>query len=66
MNCQSQTLAIAPRGLLLINTANLASGTGGSVTISHDAPYGALVAMAVSLEPCTGFSCDAPGQPRWP
>jgi hypothetical protein len=38
-----------------------ANGIGGSITITHDAPYAGINAKAVALEPSTGFSFDTPG-----
>ena len=32
----------------------------GSITVTHDGAYGALVGKAVALEPATGFSFDTP------
>jgi glucose/arabinose dehydrogenase len=62
----SQTLALGPRGALVLNTSALPAlqGQGGSVTLSHDGPYGAVVGKAVALEPATGFSFDSPLEPR--
>jgi ELWxxDGT repeat protein len=39
-------------------------GTAGSLTVTHDGPYGSLTGKAVSLEPATGFSFDTPLTPR--
>jgi ELWxxDGT repeat protein len=39
-------------------------GTAGSLTITHDGPYGSLTGKAVALEPATGFSFDTPLTPR--
>jgi hypothetical protein len=51
---------------LALNTATLPvlQGAGGSLTVSHEAPYGALMGKAVALEPATGFSFDSPLEPR--
>jgi hypothetical protein len=53
----------------MTSVANLAlitalQGRSGSVTVSHDAPYGVLVGKAVALEPSTGFSFDSPLEPK--
>jgi Calx-beta domain len=55
-------LALAPRAVGVINTLALAPlvGRSGSVSITHDGPYGALAGKAVALEPATGFSFDSP------
>jgi hypothetical protein len=62
----NQTLALAPRATLVLNTATLPGlqGQSGSVTVAHDAPYGALAGKSVALEPATGFSFDSPMSPR--
>jgi hypothetical protein len=59
-------LALGPRMTMVANTASLPGlpGQGGTLTVSHDAPYGALVGKAVALEPATGFSFDTPLEPR--
>jgi hypothetical protein len=55
-------LALAPRAVGVLNTLSLAAlgGRSGSVSITHDGPYGALAGKAVALEPATGFSFDSP------
>lgn len=57
---------IAPRGLLVLDTRTVAGAarTAGSITIAHDAPYGALAGKAVAVEPATGLAFDTPAQPR--
>jgi hypothetical protein len=54
------------RATLALNTLTLSVlvGQAGSVTVTHDAGYGGLLGKAVSLEPSTGFSFDAPMGPR--
>ena len=54
------TVALPPRSTVITNTAAPAPGQGGSITVSHDGPYGVLRGKAVSLEPSTGFSFDTP------
>jgi hypothetical protein len=58
----TQTGILAPRGLLVLNTASIPqlAGASGSMTVSHDGAYGALAGKAVALEPATGFSFDSP------
>jgi hypothetical protein len=55
-------LALAPRGLGIVNAASIAAlaGQSGSITLTHDASYGAIAGKAVALEPATGFSFDSP------
>jgi hypothetical protein len=56
----TQAFAIAARGSFVLNTATVAPGTGGSLTISHDGRYGDLVGKTVAVEPASGFSFDSP------
>jgi len=58
----SQPFTLAARGAFVLNTSTVGglSGQGGSITVSHDAPYGALSGKAVALEPATGFTFDTP------
>jgi uncharacterized repeat protein (TIGR01451 family) len=58
----SQPFSMAPRGAFVLNTSSVGglSGRSGSVTVSHDAPYGALYGKAVAVEPATGFTFDTP------
>jgi len=53
-------VSLPPRSSSVTNTSALAPGQGGSITVSHDGPYGVLQGKAVSLEPSTGFSFDTP------
>ncbi len=59
-------VTLPAHGSASVNTASLAglSGQGGSVTVAHDAPYGALAGKTVALEPATGFAFDSPMVPR--
>jgi hypothetical protein len=41
-------------------TVQYATGTSGSITVTHDGSYGALAGKAVALEPATGSSFDSP------
>jgi hypothetical protein len=61
-------VTLDPRASLSLNTAALPAlaGQGGSVTVMHDAPYGALAGKGVALEPATGFAFDSPMVPRMP
>jgi hypothetical protein len=60
----SQSFFVDPKGLFTLNTATVAPGSSGSVTISNDGPYGALTGKAVAVEPATGFTFDTPLLPR--
>jgi glucose/arabinose dehydrogenase len=62
----SQSFSIAARGTLVFGTSSVPTllGQSGSITVAHDAPYGALTGKAVSLEPATGFSFDTLLQSR--
>jgi CSLREA domain-containing protein len=55
-----QPFTLVPRQLLVLNTATVAPGVGGSMTVVHDGPYDALVGKTVALESATGFSFDSP------
>jgi len=55
---------LTPKALQVLNTATVAPGVGGSVTIAHDGRYGDLSGKTVALEPSTGFSFDSPMLPR--
>jgi hypothetical protein len=57
---------LGARATLALNTLTLPAlvGRAGSVTVTHDGGYDGLVGKAVSLEPSTGFSFDAPMGPR--
>jgi uncharacterized repeat protein (TIGR01451 family) len=59
-----EPVSLAPRALLVLNTGAVVPGAGGSITVVHDGPYGALAGKTVALEPATGFSFDSPLQPR--
>jgi hypothetical protein len=59
----SSALSLAPHGAAILSTWTLATGSG-SISIAHDAPYGALAAKAVVLDPATGFTFDSPLEPR--
>jgi uncharacterized repeat protein (TIGR01451 family) len=53
---------LAPHGLFVLGTAGVPAlaGSSGTITVSHDGPYGALAGKTVALEPATGFSFDSP------
>lgn len=56
----NQALVIPPHGTFAFNTASIAAGLGGSMTISHDGRHGDLGGKAVAVEPATGFTFDTP------
>jgi hypothetical protein len=56
----SLAFTIPARGSFVLDTSTLAAGTGGTLSISHDAPYGSLLGKAVALEVATGFTFDTP------
>ena len=63
----AESVFFAPaKGAAALSTASVAgvAGQSGTITITHDAPYGALVGKAVALDPATGFSFDTPMVPR--
>lgn len=62
----SQQVSLPARGSTSINTSAVPglAGQSGSLTVSSDAPFGALTGKAVALEPATGMSFDAPLEPR--
>jgi hypothetical protein len=53
---------LGPRGSLALATATVAglAGQSGTLTVSHDGPYGALTGKTVALVPETGASFDTP------
>lgn len=57
----TNTAVIGARALLVLNTATVAAGQSGSITISNNGRFGDLNAKSVALEPSTGFSFDTPG-----
>ena len=61
-----QPLTLAPHATTTINTSSIPAlvGRSGSVTITHDASFGALSGKAVAVEPATGYSFDSPMQAR--
>lgn len=58
--------AIPAHGNFVLNTSTVPelAGRSGSITVTSDAPYGALTGKAVALEPATGFSFDDVMRPR--
>ena len=60
----STAVTLAPKAVTVLNTATVAPGVGGAVTVAHDGRYGDLAGKTVALEPATGFSFDSPMLPR--
>jgi hypothetical protein len=60
------SFSLAPKQLLVQNTASLAfaAGANGSITVSNDGRYGDLAGKAVALEPGTGFTFETALSPR--
>jgi hypothetical protein len=62
----SQAVSLASYGAFVVNTSTVpgAAGVSGTVSLTHDAPYGALSGKAVAVEPATGFTFDTTMVPR--
>ena len=62
----SHAFSLPAYGSISLVTSTVAglAGADGSVTITHDAPYGALTGKAVALEPSTGMTFDSVLEPR--
>jgi hypothetical protein len=58
----SQNFTLLPRATNVLLSFNVSAlqNTSGSITVSHDAPYGLLAGKAIALEPATGYSFDSP------
>lgn len=54
----SRPFALPARRSLVLNVATLVPGASGTITLTHDGGYGALVGKAVAIEPANGFSYD--------
>jgi hypothetical protein len=61
-----QPFTLAARALLSLGTATLPAlqGQSGTLIVSHDGSYGAVVGKVVAVEPATGFTFDSPMRPR--
>jgi ELWxxDGT repeat protein len=55
----SAPFQLAAHQVLVLNTS-AGFPSSGTLTVTHDGPYGSLVGKAVALEPSTGFSFDTP------
>jgi hypothetical protein len=64
----TQPFVLGVRASLALDAAGLPAvhQQSGSLTVTHDAPYGALTGKAVAIEPATGFAFDTPLLPRLP
>ena len=64
----TQTFTLGARASLALDTSSLAplQQQSGSVTLSHDAPYGGLSGKTVAIEPASGFAFDTAFLPRLP
>ena len=56
----AQGFALPAKGLFVFNTASVAPGFAGSITVTQDGRYGDLQGKSVALEPAVGFSFDTP------
>jgi hypothetical protein len=62
----SQAFSIPAKGVFSLNTSTVGgvAATSGSITVTNDAPYGALLGKAVAVETDTGFTFDTALEPR--
>ena len=56
----SQGFTLAAKSLFVFNTASVAPGFAGAITVAQDGRFGDLQGKSVALEPATGFSFDTP------
>jgi hypothetical protein len=56
----SQGFSLDAKQVLIFNTATVAPGFAGAITITQDGRFGDLQGKSVALEPATGFSFDTP------
>jgi hypothetical protein len=63
-----EPFSLAGHASLVLGTAGVSAlqDKDGSVTVSHDAPYGQLAGKAVTFEPAIGFVSDTEMSPRMP
>jgi glucose/arabinose dehydrogenase len=59
-------LSLPPHGGMTLSLPSIPAlaARHGSVTLSHDAPYGALAGKTVGLDPTGGFAFDTPLEPH--
>ena len=61
----TQAFGMNARAAFVVNTTTVPGvAGGGTITLSHDGPYGVLVGKAVALETATGFTFDTALEPR--
>ena len=62
----TRVFSIGPKAAFVVNTSTVpgVSGVGGTITLSHNGPYGTLMGKAVAVEPATGFTFDTALLPR--
>lgn len=62
----TQTFTLGSQASIVLDTSAIPglAGQAGSITISHDGPYGVLAGKAVAVEPATGFTFDTAMQAR--
>jgi hypothetical protein len=60
----SQPVSLSANTTFVLNTASMAPGVGGTITLTHDGRYGSLAGKAVAVEPATGFTFDTAMTPR--
>ena len=62
----TEPFTLGPQATVVVNTSSLPAleGQAGSITVSHDGPYGGIAGKTVALEPATGFSFDSPLESR--
>jgi uncharacterized repeat protein (TIGR01451 family) len=58
----SSAFSLTAKQLLILNAGTVPglAGQSGTITVSHDGPFGTLAGKTVALEPATGFSFDSP------
>lgn len=61
----TESIGLNPKQTIVLNTAGLVPGASGSITLSHNAPYGSLNGKIVAVEPGTGFTFDTIMVPRF-
>ncbi len=59
-------VTLPPHAVSVLGTSAIPglAGKAGSITVTHDGPYGGLAGKAVAVEPSTGLSFDSPMETR--
>jgi hypothetical protein len=60
----TQPLNLTANATLVLNTAGVAPGAAGTITVTHNGRYASLAGKAVAVEPATGFTFDTPMVPK--